>query len=286
MTEPLVATGNGTCDVLMLNSGDLPQTIKADWIGTHEDDPVVLPILVFDLGTRADFASSVDPAILSRFQRSPPVVHRKLPQDLPKDCQPLSGVFISHFHWDHCGNPASVPPGVPVWVGRGALEGLEKGGFGAHVGPAPPEVKARIKEIPEGDTSVWGYEQKGWNVFGDGSFIMLPAPGHCAGHCIAIVRVQKDPDAYFGRLPLHSDEEEARRNLARLSKIHARDDCWIIVAHEREAKEVVPEETWLGDWREKGWKDKVGQLRKDEALIDCWADKMKPQKVVGEESYE
>lgn len=47
MTEPLVATGSGTCDVLMLNSGDLPQTIKADWIGTHEDDAVVLPILVF-----------------------------------------------------------------------------------------------------------------------------------------------------------------------------------------------------------------------------------------------
>lgn len=43
---------------------------------------------------------------------------------------------------------------------------------------------------------------------------------------------------------------------------------------------------WLGDWREKGWKDKVGQLRKDESLIDCWADKMKPQKVIGEESYE
>lgn len=123
------------------------------------------------------------------------MVHRKLPQDLPKDCQPLSGVFISHFHWDHCGNPASVPPGVPVWVGRGTLEGLEKGGFGAHVGPAPPEIKARIKEIPEGDTAVWGYDQKGWDVFGDGSFVMLSAPGHCAGHCIAVVRVQKDPDA-------------------------------------------------------------------------------------------
>lgn len=92
--------------------------------------------------------------------------------------------------------------------------------------------------------------------------------------------------ADFGRLPLHSDEEAAKRNLARLAKIHARDDSWIIVAHDREVKEVVPEEIWLGNWLEKGWKDKVGQLRKDEALIDCWADKMKPQKVVGEESYE
>lgn len=240
-------------------------------------------------------------------------------------------MFISHFHWDHCGNPASVPPGVPVWVGCGTLDGLEQGGFGAHVGPAPPEARARMKEIPEGDTAVWGYEQKGWDVFGDGSFIMLPAPGHCAGHCIAVVRVRKDPDACecprhslpsqfrglhkltpdivlgsdsghsralyepcpchhatadFGRLPLHSDPEESKRNLARLSKIHARDDSWIVVAHEREAAAVVPEETWLGDWQEKGWKDKIGQLRKDEALIDCWADKMKPQKVVGEESYE
>lgn len=231
MSEPLVAHGNGTCDVMMLNSGNLPQTIKADWIETHEDDPVVLPILVFvikhggkyylwvsssflpslfclsfscfpcpeaddqDLGTRGDFSTSFDPSILARFKRSAPVIHRRLPANLPADCKPLSAVFISHYHWDHCGNPALLPKDVAVWVGRGTLEAIDDGRLGSHAGPAPHEVRERLWEIPEGNVSVLGYEQKGWDVFGDGSFVMLPAPGHCPGHCIAIARVRKDPDA-------------------------------------------------------------------------------------------
>lgn len=125
-------------------------------------------------------------------------MHRRLPADVPAECRPLAGVFISHFHWDHCGDPASVPPGVPVWVGRGTLAGLAAGaagGFGAHVGPAPPEVRARLQEMPEGDAAVRGYAQRGWDAFGDGSLVVLPAPGHCAGHCVAVARVRKDPDA-------------------------------------------------------------------------------------------
>lgn len=66
MTEPLVATGSGTCDVLTLNSGDLPQTIKADWIGTHEDDPVVLPILVFVIKHEAKYYLWVSNSTSSR----------------------------------------------------------------------------------------------------------------------------------------------------------------------------------------------------------------------------
>lgn len=148
-----------------------------------------------DLGTRPDFEETFDPAILAHFKDGAPVIHRDLPRDIPQSCKPISGVFVSHFHWDHCGDPSKVPEGVPVYVGRGTLAGMSTGGYGEHLGPTPKEVLDRIQEAPEGDATVLGSPYKGWDVFGDGSFIYLPAPGHCTGHTIGVVRVKKNPDS-------------------------------------------------------------------------------------------
>lgn len=71
--------------------------------------------------------------------------------------------------------------------------------------------------------------------------------------------------------PIHQDPDAARQNIARLTGVHARDDVWVILAHELEAVRTLPELVGLGDWRDKGWKEKVGAERKREADRSCFA---------------
>lgn len=72
--------------------------------------------------------------------------------------------------------------------------------------------------------------------------------------------------------PIHQDSQAAAKNVKHLTGVHARNDVWVILAHETEAFRAVPEMVWLGDWREKGWKDKVAAERKREVDDGCFAD--------------
>lgn len=45
--EPLIASGDGVCDVMMLNTGDLMMTTKQHWIETHETEKMTPPIMTF-----------------------------------------------------------------------------------------------------------------------------------------------------------------------------------------------------------------------------------------------
>lgn len=49
MTTPLVPTGNGTANVLMVNNGFLALSTKADWYDTHETDDIHPPVMCFVL---------------------------------------------------------------------------------------------------------------------------------------------------------------------------------------------------------------------------------------------
>jgi hypothetical protein len=56
-----------------------------------------------------------------------------------------------------------------------------------------------------------------------------------------------------------------------LSRLHDREDTWVILAHEYEVEKVVPEDIDLSDWQNKGWKDKVAEERASASKLSCYA---------------
>lgn len=195
--------GSGTAQVLMVNNGFLSRGTHADWYATTSATAITPPVMCFvirkegrnylwvsnlavssnpadsqDLGMRSDLHN------VGRTWATQPDVRLSLPRDLPPELAPTA-VYLSHYHWDHSGDPLTVPPGVPIYVGCGTLEAL-KTGFDEYVGDQSAECVGRLSELSEGDVTVEGFPHKGHDVFGDGSFVVLPAPGvsglhGCAG---------------------------------------------------------------------------------------------------------
>jgi L-ascorbate metabolism protein UlaG (beta-lactamase superfamily) len=129
-----------------------------------------------------------------------PDVRLSLPRDLPPELAP-SAVYLSHYHWDHSGDPLTVPADVPIYVGPGTLEAL-KTGFDEYVGDQSAECVARLSEMPEGEVTVEGFPNRGHDVFGDGSFVVLPAPGVSTPHALADDSTARDTAwPWFARLP-------------------------------------------------------------------------------------
>jgi hypothetical protein len=80
----------------------------------------------------------------------------------------------------------------------------------------------------------------------------------------------------FGKRQLHRDPKASLEHLSRLTGVHTRDDAWVVLAHEEEVIAAgVPEQEWLNDWKEKGWKHKTTAMRAGEIAKGCWVDQIK-----------
>lgn len=120
---------------------------------------------------------NLKPGTVSTFGGKPPTIHYALPSELPAAYLPLSGIYLSHYHWDHCGDVDTVPKDLPVYVGLGTKQALINGEFGNFGGPATPETIDRMSELPRGTLQVEGFPDLGHDVFGDGSLVIVPGPG-------------------------------------------------------------------------------------------------------------
>lgn len=47
MITPLISSGSGTANVLMVNNGFLALSTKADWYDTSENDDIKPPVMCF-----------------------------------------------------------------------------------------------------------------------------------------------------------------------------------------------------------------------------------------------
>lgn len=73
-----------------------------------------------------------------------------------------------------------VPSRVPIFLGRGSLEAIastDHSPFGFGIGDVRPEIVSRLQEVGGPEIQVEGFEYKGNDVFGDGSLVVVPAPG-------------------------------------------------------------------------------------------------------------
>ncbi|MEO6051710.1 MAG: MBL fold metallo-hydrolase, partial [Pyrinomonadaceae bacterium] len=96
----------------------------------------------------------------------------------------LAGVVLTHAHWDHVSGLDSLPSGVPVWV-----DAAEKNFISTRT-----RMTALInsfdhvnyKEYGFADGSYLGFPAS-FDVWGDGSVVLVPAPGHTPGSIIAFI---------------------------------------------------------------------------------------------------
>jgi N-acyl homoserine lactone hydrolase len=95
----------------------------------------------------------------------------------------LRGIILTHTHWDHV---SGIPefPNTPVWVTPEERRFIENGGSLTAVIRNVPNVV--YHEVPFNSGSYLGFE-KSHDVYGDGSVVIVPAPGHTPGSVIVFL---------------------------------------------------------------------------------------------------
>ncbi|RSM04454.1 hypothetical protein CEP52_006858 [Fusarium oligoseptatum] len=144
--------------------------------------------VMFDLGTRKDFWNLPPPTAA--------IIDTKIPGGV--DLKKLRAAIISHWHFDHVGDPSTFPETMEFIVGPG---------FSRDFLPGYPTVEGspffegnfkdrKINELSFSDLVVAGY--RAVDYFGDGSLYILDTPGHAVGHISALVRTTVDTFAFLG----------------------------------------------------------------------------------------
>ena len=142
--------------------------------------------LLFDAG----FGKDVDrhfklmPALLqatSTYRKGTPAAVQLAAQGY--DPKTLAGVVLTHAHFDHVSGLDGLP-GVPVWVNAPEQAFIESDNPNAVVARSLGALNYKPYEFSGG--SYLGFEQH-LDVWGDGSVVLVPAPGHTPGSTIAFI---------------------------------------------------------------------------------------------------
>jgi glyoxylase-like metal-dependent hydrolase (beta-lactamase superfamily II) len=101
----------------------------------------------------------------------------------------IKAVVLTHAHWDHVSGLADLP-GVPVWVTQAERDFVDSG----------DEATVLARQLGTQNYVVYEFEggpylgfPRSFDVFGDGSVVLVPAPGHTPGSIIAFIAL---PDSH------------------------------------------------------------------------------------------
>lgn len=166
---------------------------------------------------------------------------------------------ITHGHWDHTGALGDLP-NAKVLVARSELEWLKPFTRFFDGGAMPHHFKRAKDQLWAFDftgPAVDGFEHS-FDLFGDGSVVAVPLPGHTPGSTGFLVRGKEGRTYLFSgdttwtyrgvELPAHkavrafdSDLEELSSSIGRLKAIESnRPDVKVIPAHDGAALTQLP----------------------------------------------
>jgi glyoxylase-like metal-dependent hydrolase (beta-lactamase superfamily II) len=188
---------------------------------------------------------------------------RNLPRRNLKEALTTLGVtqpkalLLSHVHADHAGGVASLPE-VPVWLAAEEKQLVEAELEHPHGVALPAQARAmkgRMVPIPFTAEPYANYDAH-FDVFGDGTVVVVPTFGHTPGsvatfvnvsptlrfvHVGDLINMQESLERNVGKSWLmrrFTDEDSARTEaeVAKLVQLHAQDPQLVILpAHDRTA---------------------------------------------------
>lgn len=97
----------------------------------------------------------------------------------------LRGIILTHAHWDHVSGVGEFA-NTPVWVTPDERRFITEGGFLTAAIRGLPNVTYHEYTFDRG--SYLGFE-KSHDVYGDGSVVIVPAPGHTPGSVIVFLNL-------------------------------------------------------------------------------------------------
>jgi glyoxylase-like metal-dependent hydrolase (beta-lactamase superfamily II) len=109
-------------------------------------------------------------------------------EDIGKAPDDVRNVVITHMHPDHVGGIEDFPHAA-MWVGRDDWESADEAGPLGRPDTSPFDQHAVVKTVEFTGTAPYGPFNGHVDLFGDGSIILLPAPGHTPGHMAVLVNL-------------------------------------------------------------------------------------------------
>jgi N-acyl homoserine lactone hydrolase len=114
----------------------------------------------------------------------------------------INYLVLSHYHWDHIGNAGEFA--ASTWL---VYKGDRDQMFGKEARAYPwfPQYSA----LEHGRTQILNGD---YDVFGDGTVVVLATPGHTEGHCSLLVRLRNTgPVVLSGDLYHYAEERDLNR---------------------------------------------------------------------------
>jgi N-acyl homoserine lactone hydrolase len=173
------------------------------------------------------------------------------------DLTKLDGVVLTHAHWDHVSGLDDLRD-VPVWLSAAERDFIASSTPATQLIRAISPAKYRTYEFDGGE--YLGYPRS-HDVWGDGSIVLVPAPGHTPGSIVAFLTlpsgtryallgdlvwqldgVERPAERpWLARRQVDLDEESVRQHISLVAAIHKRfPEIQMLPAHDSRAFAALP----------------------------------------------
>jgi N-acyl homoserine lactone hydrolase len=172
---------------------------------------------------------------VTSFSKGTPAAEQR--REAGYDMKRLRGIILTHAHWDHV---SGIPDfaGVPVLVDASEHAFIEGGATLSALVRSFPDVKYEEYKLEGG--AYLGFPRS-HDLYGDGSIVMVPAPGHTPGSVVVFVTLpsekryafvgdlvwqregitEREERPWLQRTLADVDAGEVRENILRMAAIHA-----------------------------------------------------------------